>query len=51
MPGSVRPVTDERDALLAFLEQQRDALRITAHGLTDEQAHAAPSASTGPEAR
>lgn len=46
MPGSVRPVTDERDGLLAFLEQQRDALRITAHGLTDEQANATPSASS-----
>lgn len=46
MPGSVRPVTDERDGLLAFLAQQRDALRITAHGLTDAQATATPSVST-----
>jgi uncharacterized damage-inducible protein DinB len=45
MPGSVRPVTDERDALLAYLAQQRDVLTLTAHGLTDEQARAVPSAS------
>jgi hypothetical protein len=45
MPGTVRPVTDERDGLLAFLEQQRDAIRIAVHGLTDEQARARPSAS------
>jgi hypothetical protein len=45
MPGSVRPVVDERDGLLAFLAQQRDALRIAAHGLTDEQAAATPSVS------
>ncbi len=45
MPGSVRPVTDERDALLAYLAQQRDVLILTAYGLTDEQARAVPSAS------
>ena len=45
MPGTVRPVADEREGLLAFLAQQRDALRIAAHGLTDEQAAATPSAS------
>ena len=45
MPGSVRPVVDERDGLLAFLAQQRDAVRIAAHGLTDAQAAATPSAS------
>ncbi|WP_216214451.1 DinB family protein [Amycolatopsis aidingensis] len=46
MPGNVRPVTDERDALLAFLEQQRDVLRIAAYGLTEEQARATPTASS-----
>ena len=46
MPGTVRPVVDERDGLLAFLEQQRDALRISAFGLTEEQARATPSASS-----
>jgi uncharacterized damage-inducible protein DinB len=45
MPGTVRPVIDERDGLLAFLEQQRDALRISAFGLTEEQARATPSVS------
>ena len=46
MPGSVRPVTDERDALLAYLAHQRYVLRLTAYGLTDEQARATPSASS-----
>jgi uncharacterized damage-inducible protein DinB len=46
MPGTVRPVVDERDGLLAFLAQQRDALRISAVGLTEDQARATPSASS-----
>jgi hypothetical protein len=45
MPGQVRPVTDERDALLAYLEQQRYLLRLTAYGLRDDQIVLAPSAS------
>jgi uncharacterized damage-inducible protein DinB len=45
MPGNVPPVGDEREGLLAFLAQQRDALRFAAHGLTDEQARAVPTAS------
>jgi len=45
MAGTVRPVVDERDGLLAFLAQQRDALRFAVHGLTDEQASASPSVS------
>jgi uncharacterized damage-inducible protein DinB len=45
MPGPVPPVVDERDALLSFLSQQRDAIRYAAHGLTDEQATARPSVS------
>jgi hypothetical protein len=45
MPGNVRPVADEREGLLTFLAQQRDALRITAYGLTEEQARATPTAS------
>ena len=44
MPG-VPPVADERDGLIAYLSQQRYALRVTAHGLTDEQARATPAAS------
>ncbi|MBA2447343.1 MAG: DinB family protein [Chloroflexi bacterium] len=46
MPGTVRPVVDERDGLLAYLAQQRDALRFAVHGLTDEQATSTPTAST-----
>jgi uncharacterized damage-inducible protein DinB len=46
MPGNVPPVADEREGLLGFLAQQRDALRIAAHGLTDEQARATPTAGT-----
>jgi hypothetical protein len=45
MPGLVPPVADEREGLLRFLAQQRDTLRVTAYGLTDEQAVAAPSVS------
>jgi uncharacterized damage-inducible protein DinB len=45
MPAQVPPVADEREGLLAYLAQQRDAIRIAAHGLTDEQARATPSAS------
>jgi hypothetical protein len=45
MPAVVRPVTDERDALLAFLAQQRAAICVTAFGLTDEEASRRPSAS------
>jgi uncharacterized damage-inducible protein DinB len=46
MPGLVPPVTDERDALMSYLAQQRDVLRIAAFGLTDEQASATPTASS-----
>jgi uncharacterized damage-inducible protein DinB len=46
MPGTVRPVLDERDGLLAYLAQMRDALRFAVHGLTDEQASATPTTST-----
>jgi hypothetical protein len=46
MPGLVRPVTDERDALCAYLTQQRFLLRTTAFGLTDKEAALAPSASS-----
>jgi hypothetical protein len=43
MPGQVPPVADEREGLLAYLTQQRDAVRIAAYGLTDEQARLAPT--------
>ncbi len=45
MPGLVGPVADERACLLAYLSQQRDALRYATHGLTDEQAASRPSVS------
>ena len=45
MPGQTRPVSDERDGLLAFLEQARYRLKLTGYGLTPEQLRAAPSAS------
>jgi Protein of unknown function (DUF664) len=45
MPGLVPPLTDERACLLAFLGQQRSALRYAAHGLDDEQAGSRPSVS------
>ncbi len=45
MPGQVPPVADERSGLLQYLAQQRYVLRLTAYGLTDEQAMATPSAS------
>ena len=45
MAGTVRPVADERDGLLAFLAQQRAALRFAVQGLTDEQAASTPTVS------
>ena len=44
MPGNVPPVPDEREGLLAYLAQQRYGLRLSAYGLTDEQARAVPTA-------
>lgn len=45
MPAVVAPVADEREGLLAYLAQQRLLLRLTAYGLTDDQARATPTAS------
>ncbi|HEX2173985.1 MAG TPA: DinB family protein [Dehalococcoidia bacterium] len=45
MPGQVPPIADERTGLLAYLAQQRYVLRLTAYGLTDEQARAIPTRS------
>ncbi|MBO0841518.1 MAG: DinB family protein [Sciscionella sp.] len=45
MPGQVPPVADERAGLLGYLAHQRYVLRLAAHGLTDEQARATPTAS------
>jgi uncharacterized damage-inducible protein DinB len=46
MPLFTRPVTDERDALVMFLEQQRESLRAAALDLSDEQARATPTVSS-----
>jgi hypothetical protein len=45
MPAQVRPVTDERDALAAYVAQQQDAFRAVIYGLTDEQAGQKPTPS------
>lgn len=42
MPGME---SDEREQLLAFLDKQREFVRLSAHGLSDEQARATPSVS------
>lgn len=46
MPGTVRPVVDELDGLLAYLDQQRYVLKTAAYGLSDAQARMAASTST-----
>jgi hypothetical protein len=46
MPGQAPPLTDERELLLAYIEQQRDGIRFAAYGLTDEQARLTPTAGT-----
>jgi uncharacterized damage-inducible protein DinB len=46
MPMNTRPVTGELDALLAFLDHQREAVRYACFGLTEEQARATPAASS-----
>jgi uncharacterized damage-inducible protein DinB len=45
MPGQVAQHADERELLLAYIDQQRDGLRNAALGLTDEQARLTPTAS------
>ena len=46
MPGTVRPIADERDGLLSYLAQQRLALRAAVHGLSEEQARLTPTPSS-----
>ncbi|WP_347354548.1 DinB family protein [Intrasporangium sp.] len=46
MPAQVPPVTDERDGLVAYLDQQRDAFAAAAYGLTEPQIRLAPTAGT-----
>lgn len=45
MPALAPPVRDERHALHEFLDYQQSAFVAVAHGLTDEQARATPTAS------
>jgi len=46
MPAQAPPVTDERDALVAYLVQQQDAFRAAIYGLTDQQAGHTPTPSS-----
>ncbi len=45
MPALAPPVTDEKDGMLTYLKQMRDALRASVFGLDDEQVRATPTAS------
>ncbi|MDH6118289.1 hypothetical protein ABH930_001289 [Kitasatospora sp. GAS204A] len=45
MPRFVPPVADESTALLAFLAQQRSALRYSVLGLTEDQVWSVPTVS------
>ncbi|MEY9212240.1 hypothetical protein ABH917_001686 [Thermobifida halotolerans] len=45
MPPLVREVTDERGALLSFLDEHRAAVRRAVRGLTDARARSHPNAS------
>jgi uncharacterized damage-inducible protein DinB len=45
MPGNPPPETSELDALLGYLNQQRDGLRYASFGLTEEQLRAKPTKS------
>ena len=45
MPGTPPPVADEREAIDAYLIQQRDGLKYAAYGLTEDQLRTKPSRS------
>jgi uncharacterized damage-inducible protein DinB len=45
MPMNAPPVNSERDGLLAFLEQQRQAVRNATYGLREDQARLTPTPS------
>ncbi|WP_235735834.1 DinB family protein [Nocardioides alcanivorans] len=45
MPAQAPPVTNERDALRAYLIQQQDAFRAVAFGLTDDELGRTPTPS------
>lgn len=44
MAAHVPPVADERESLIAYLDQQRDAFATVAFGLTEEQIRLVPTA-------
>ena len=46
MPGMPTFIENEKDQLLAFLEQQRAFVRLAAYGLTEEQSRLSPSVSS-----
>lgn len=46
MPGMAPSTGDERQDLLAYLAQERYVLRLSTHGLSDDQARLRPSASS-----
>ena len=46
MPANVRPVSDERDSLISYLDQQRDAFAAAAFGLSEAQIRLTPTAGT-----
>jgi uncharacterized damage-inducible protein DinB len=46
MPGQVPPIADEREGLIGYLRRMRLVMRLTAYGLTDDQARQAAVAST-----
>jgi uncharacterized damage-inducible protein DinB len=46
MPMNAPPISDERQGLLAFLAQQRTAVRYAAYGLTEEQARQTSTSSS-----
>jgi uncharacterized damage-inducible protein DinB len=45
MPGFPTTHVDEKEQLLAFLAQQRSVLRLSAYGLSEEQARESPTVS------
>ena len=45
MPGTAPPISSEREALTAYLVQQRDGLKYSAYGLSEDQLRARPTAS------
>src|SRR6476469_4129765 len=46
MAAHVPPVADERESLIDYLDQQRDAFVSVSHGLTEAQIRLAPTAGT-----